>query len=112
MLRSNKGFFLLELLLSLSALLMLSLFLLPLLMDVRGQKIQLEIEKKARQIMYEELQAKINNNPTFSNYTISHNRVAYNIIWKDSQVTGQKEVCVRVEKNSFLHQTEICGVLE
>ncbi|ETI67331.1 hypothetical protein [Neobacillus vireti] len=112
MLRNNKGFFLLELLLSLSALLMLSLFLLPLLMDLKGQSRQLGVENKARQLMYEELQAKLIANPTFTNYTFVENGVEYKIIWKDSLTAGQKEVCVRVERNSFLPQIEICSVLE
>lgn len=112
MLRNNKGFFLLELLLSLSAILMLSLFLLPLLMDIKGQSRQLEVENKARQLMYEELQAKLIANPTLTNYTFVENGVQYKIIWKDSRTAGQKEVCVIVERNSFLPQIEICGALE
>ncbi|WP_396954561.1 competence type IV pilus minor pilin ComGE [Neobacillus sp.] len=112
MLRNNKGFFLLELLLSLSALIMLSLFLLPLLMELRGQSIKLEIENRTRQIMYEELQAKLIENQTFVNYTLRQNRVEYKIIWKDSRAAGQMEVCVKVERNAFLPQTEICGLLE
>ena len=102
----------LELLLSLSAWLMLSLFFLPLLIDLRGQSRQLELESKARQLMYEELQSKLINNNTFSNYTTILNGVEYQIIWKDSDAVNQKEVCVRIEKNSFLHKTEICGFLE
>jgi type II secretory pathway pseudopilin PulG len=112
MLSNNKGFFLLELLLSLSALLMLSLFLLPLLMDLRDQSRQLEIENNARKLMYEELQAKLIDSRTFTNYTFIQNRVEYKIIWRDIQVTGQKEVCVKVERNPFLPETKICGVLE
>jgi competence protein ComGE len=112
MLRNNKGFFLLELLLSLSALLLLGLFLLPLLMDLRDQSRQLEIENKAQQLIYEELQAKLIGNLPFANYTFIQNKVEYKIIWGDLAVAGQKEVCVKVERNSFLSETKICGVLE
>jgi competence protein ComGE len=112
MLKSSKGYFLLELLLSLSALLILSLFLLPLLTDLREQSRQLELESKARQLMYEELQTSLINNRTTSNSSSIQNGIKYLIIWYESESTGQKEVCVRVEKNSFLPEVEICGLLE
>lgn len=112
MLKSTRGFFLLELLLSLSAWLMLSLFFLPLLIDLREQSLQLELESKARQLMYEELQSKLINNKTFSNYTSILNGVEYQIIWKDTGAGNQKEVCVRIEKKSFVPEIEICGFLE
>lgn len=112
MLRSSKGYFLLELLLSLSALLILSLFLLPLLSELRDQSRQLNLESKAQQLVYEELQANlISNRPTLNSTSIQ-NGVVYLIIWNDSESTGQKEVCVRVEKNSFLPEVEVCGLLE
>jgi hypothetical protein len=112
MLRSSKGYFLLELLLSLSALFIISLFLLPLLTELREQYRQLELENKARQLMYEELQANLVSNRGTSNSTSIQNGIEYQIIWKDSELAGQKEVCVRVEKNSFLPEVEVCGLLE
>lgn len=112
MLKSSKGYFLLELLLSLSALLILSLFLMPLLTELREQSRQLELKSKARQLMYEELQANLISNRTTSNSTSIQNGVKYLIIWNESESTGQKEVCVRVEKNSFLPEVEVCGLLE
>jgi hypothetical protein len=112
MLRNTKGFFLLELLLSLSAWFMLSLFCLPLLIDLRNQFRQLELQSRARQLMYEELQTHLTSNKPFSNYTTILNGVEYQIIWKKTGAVDQKEVCVRIEKNSFLPETEICGLLE
>ncbi|MCL6573681.1 MAG: hypothetical protein K6T88_18700 [Bacillus sp. (in: Bacteria)] len=112
MLRNNNGFFLLELLLSLSALLMVSLFLLPLLMDLREGSQQLEVENKAQKLMYEELQAKLLDNRFFTNYTFIENKVEYQIIWGDSVMNDQKEVCVKVERSSYRSETKICGLLE
>ncbi|MEH7309263.1 hypothetical protein [Neobacillus drentensis] len=112
MLRNTNGYFLLELLLSLSALLILSMFLLPLLTELREQSRQLELERKARQLMYEVLQMNlVSNQPTVNSTTIQ-NGVEYQILWKDSESPNQKEVCVRVEKNSFLPEVEVCGLLE
>jgi competence protein ComGE len=112
MLRNNRGFFLLELLLSLSALLLLSLFLIPLFMDVRDQLRQIEIENSLRKFMYEELQAKVMDGRTFNNYTAIENGIEYQISWRDSTGTGQMEVCVKVEENSILHEMQRCAVLE
>lgn len=102
----------LELLLSLSALLMLSLYLLPLLMELRNQSKQLEIENSARKLMYEELQAKLIDSQTWESYTIIRNKVEYKIIWNDTDAAVQKVVCVKVEKNAFLSESKVCGVLE
>ena len=112
MLRSNKGYFLLELLLSLSTMLMICLFLLPLLMEVREQLRKVEIAKTAQRLMYEELKARIIDGRTFSNYTIRENNIDYNIIWKNPNQTGQREVCVRVEKNAVYPEATICGIFE
>lgn len=91
---------------------MLSLYLLPLLMELRDQSRQLEIENTARKLLYEELQAKLIENQTFKNYSIIRNKVEYQIIWNDLVSTGQKEVCVKVEKNAFLPEYKVWGVLE
>jgi competence protein ComGE len=112
MLRNNNGFFLLELLLSLSALLMICLFLMPLLVEVRAQSRQLEIGQMAQQLMYEELQARLIDSQTFTDYTFIQNNIDYKVIWKDTGAAGQKEVCVTVEKNSFLPEKSVCGILE
>ena len=91
---------------------MVSLFLVPLLTNLREQSRQLELESKARQLMYEELQTGLISNQPKLNYTSKQNGIEYKINWKDSESTGQKEVCVRVEKNSFLPEIEVCGLLE
>jgi competence protein ComGE len=111
MLRSTKGYFLLELLLSLSALFLICLYLLPLIIEIREQSQQLELENKAHQIMFEELQTKLINKNTISSYSTIQNRVEYKINWKNTGA-DQKEVCVRVEKNTYLPEIEMCGILE
>jgi competence protein ComGE len=112
MLRNNKGYFLLELLLSLSTMLMLSLFLLPLFMELRDQSKKVEIEKTAQRLMYEELKAKIIGKGTMSDSSIILNTIEYKIIWSNTDVSSQKEVCVKVEKNSLHPETNVCGALE
>ncbi|GHH96984.1 hypothetical protein [Neobacillus kokaensis] len=112
MLRNNEGFFLLELLLSLSAMFMLCIYFIPLLMDLRAQSSALELEKTARQIMYEEMQAKLNDSKGFGDKNFIQNNILYQIQWSDSEEGGLKEVCVSVTKNTSHSQIEICGKLE
>ncbi len=112
MLRNPKGFFLLELLLSLSALFMVCLFILPIYIDIQTQCKRLEIENKARQLMYEELQTKLMNQQPFTDYSVRQNGIEYKIVWRNSSQAGKMEVCIRVDSNSFLPKTELCGILE
>ena len=112
MLWKNDGFFLLELLLSLSAWFMLGMFFMPLLMELSNQSQHLVRDKKAVQFLFEELQGNLTEDRTNSNYSIFHNGTEYKIYWKQSSGFGQKEVCVKVDETSFLPRTEICNVPE
>lgn len=112
MLPKNKGFFLLELLLSISAWLMMCLFFIPILIDLTNQSRKEEVEKKAQQLLYEELEAKLGSDQTYTNYSVFSNSIEYKINWKDSQAPNQKEVCVAVDNNTFLSEMEICGLQE
>ncbi|MDQ0197315.1 hypothetical protein [Neobacillus ginsengisoli] len=112
MLLKNKGFFLLELLLSLSAWFMMGLFLIPLLIDMTNQFRQLEVDNYARQLLYEELQVKLIDGQSTTSYSKFLNGIEFNIYWRDSSVLGQKEACVKVEKNSFYSKTELCSIPE
>jgi competence protein ComGE len=110
--KSNRGFFLLELLLSLSAWFLMCLFLLPILIDLNSQTVQAEINKKAQQLVFEELQANLQGNQSSSSYSIFESGVEYQVSWRDSVLNGNKEVCVKVEHNPFQVKTEICGMEE
>ncbi|MFP7297651.1 hypothetical protein [Neobacillus niacini] len=109
MLWKNDGFFLLELLLSLSALLMLGLFFMPLLIDLGTQSQQLVREKRAKQFLFEELQANLIQDRTNTHYTDTLNGTEYAIYWRQTPVNGKKEVCVKVVENTLLPSLEICA---
>lgn len=104
MLSRGNGYFLLELLLSLSAWFMLGLFFIPLLIDMTNQAWLLGAERKATQLIFEELQAKLNDPSSFSGYTVSDNGLDYIVEWNES-AAGEKEVCVQVEKDGLLYKT-------
>jgi hypothetical protein len=91
---------------------MLCLFILPQLIELNKQSLQLQVNKKAEQLLYEELQAKLIDGQAFTNYTILYRGIEYKILWSDLTVTGQKEVCVQVDKNAFIQQTKLCAVSE
>jgi hypothetical protein len=108
----NDGLILAELLLSLSCLLMLGLFFIPMIVDLRVKALTLQIEKQANQLLYEELNTAINNPLSSSNHSIFINEIEYQILWMDTGDSGQKEVCVKVEKNLFHIQENMCKVSE
>lgn len=102
----------LEQLLSLSILLLVCLFLIPLFIDIRNQYRQIEIDHFARQLLYEELQAKLSGGQTDTGYSVFLNGVEYKVNWKNSAIPGESEVCINVDKNSNQFQTEICATQE
>ena len=110
MLRKIEGFFLLELLLSLSAWFLLLLFFIPILTELANQSQQLVREKRANQLLYEELQANLTEDRTNFSYSLSHNGTEYKIYW--TQENTLKEVCVKVEGTSLLSKIENCAVPE
>ncbi|MDR6998728.1 competence type IV pilus minor pilin ComGE [Neobacillus niacini] len=112
MLQKNKGFFLLELLLSLSAWFMMCLFFMPIIINLNSQSKKLEIEKKSRQLVFQELEAQIIEGKLDNNYSVFQDGIEYKISWRDSVFSGAREVCVNVEETSFLSKTEICGMQE
>ncbi|MDQ6599635.1 hypothetical protein E2K98_15400 [Bacillus salipaludis] len=110
--RKNRGFFLLELLLSLSAWFMMCLFFMPIIIELNSQSKKLQIEKMARQLVYQELEAKIIEGKLDTNYSVLKDGIEYKISWKDTAFSGAKEVCVNVEETAVHSKTEICGMQE
>lgn len=91
---------------------MIGLIFMPLLMDLTHQSQQLLRDKKSKQFLFEELQANLAEDRTNSSYSIFHNGTEYKVYWNQSPGNGQKEVCVKVEKNPLLPATEICAIPE
>jgi len=112
MLWKNNGYVLAELLMSLSIFLMISLFFIPLVIDLNRQSQELQIKKQATEFLYEELQGLLMNRQPSADHTVVVNGIEYKISWRNTGVSGEKEVCVKVEKGHFLPGTEICGISE
>jgi hypothetical protein len=77
------------------------------LIDLKNQAWKVEIEQQCYQLLFEELQASIINGQTSPNHSILKNGIEYQISWRDIAVSGQKEVCVKVE-NSLQFEEEKC----
>ncbi len=108
MLLKNNGFIMAELILSLSAMLMICLFFTPLLIDLVKQSNQLQIEKHANQLLFEELHSLIINNQPSQDHSTIHNGIEYQINWSATDIPEQRKVCVKVEKNSFHSEINLC----
>jgi competence protein ComGE len=108
----NDGLILAELLLSLSCLLMLGLFFIPLIIDFKVKDRSLQVEKQAYQLLYDELYTFTNNPLLTSNHSVIINEIEYQIFWQEIADSGQKEVCVKVEKNHFQIEKSICKTPE
>lgn len=112
MLKNSKGYFLAELLLSLTALFMISLFFLPLFADLIRQAQQLETERQADQIIYDELKAFLINEQPLTDRSLLLNGVEYQISWRNTGAAGLQEVCVKVGKHRILSETTRCRYAE
>jgi competence protein ComGE len=111
MLRKNNGYFLVEQLLSLYTLLLICTFFLPLFMDITDQAQQLQLEKQATQLLYEELNTKVRGDEVFSNHSVNVRGTSYYIYWNISGDALKKEVCVKVEDKK-LHKQQWCETFE
>jgi competence protein ComGE len=92
MLRKTDGFFLSEILLSLSIWFLITLFLLPLLIYLRDQSIKEQLKNTALHLVYDELERKIDEGIIDQNRIVTLNGNSFEIKWTDD--TSQTEVCV------------------
>src|SRR5687767_6054011 len=98
MFRKNDGFFLVELLLSLSTWLIALGFLLPYIIQVTSQLEGLELEKTATHILYDELEKMKVDGSTGSNISVTRNGVIYEVETSESE--AGLEVCISYKDSS------------
>ncbi|MBA4535803.1 hypothetical protein H1Z61_01285 [Bacillus aquiflavi] len=96
MLKNDNGFFLAELFLSLSTLLLVCSILVPLYIDLVAKREQLEIEHEAVQILYEELISEKVEQTTNHFKTIIKNGIEYEFVRRPTN-SGEMEVCIRFD---------------
>lgn len=84
----------------------------PLLIDLANQSQQYIRDKRAKQFLFEELQANLIEDRLDTQYAITLNGTEYKIYWRLTSVSGQKEVCVKIEENTLLPSFEDCTIPE
>lgn len=94
----TSGYFLIELLLSLSTLLMIAMFFVPIAFQLSQQLQQIQVQKQANQLLYEELEAYLAGNHAMVNHSVLLQSREYIITWQGNEVLASLEVCVYVEK--------------
>lgn len=109
MLRNHKGFFLVELLLSLSIWLLMTLSLLPIYTQVTKQSLDLQREEEAVRIMYEALQGYLLEGK-LENGEVHRGSHIFSISWQMGAFEPQG-VCVSYE-DVFEETKQKCERLE
>ncbi|WP_409270643.1 type II secretion system protein [Neobacillus sp. SCS-31] len=110
MLRRNNGFFLVEMLLSLTALGIAALFLIPSLVFLWEKGERISLEKNARQLMYSELIRTVSEGSGPFSHIEKIGVTNYTIYIKQSG-NGSREVCVSYEHPATGTGT-VCGFVE
>ncbi|WP_102274583.1 phosphatase [Cytobacillus massiliigabonensis] len=109
--RKNDGFFLAELLLTLSAWLLIASVLFPLIIQAVNQSLQVRQEFLAAEILYESLIDSKKRSVYPLNETIVVNQTLYEIITKENGESANMEVCIKYE--DFLQKSyETCEIFE
>ncbi|PLR85968.1 hypothetical protein CVD25_04440 [Bacillus canaveralius] len=107
--KKSNGFFLAELLLSLSAWVLAASFLLPAAMKLAWQSSTLQQENAALQLLYEELQMLVTDGASPRDYEVSKNGTNFHVYPK-MNATGT-EVCVEFESH-FSKKISKCAAVE
>ncbi|WP_173719794.1 hypothetical protein [Bacillus massilinigeriensis] len=93
-----------------SAILLIAGGLLPIYLQLTKQSLSVERELNATHILYEVI---LGNTPTMhqKETEVTRNRVKYEIIWKESDHTQMKEVCIYY-KDGFHQSVKKCRGME
>lgn len=97
MLSKNKGYYLLELILSLSGWILIASIMVPILIQFNKQSVQIQEKSEALHILYEYVQEVLIENPERENFSVIKNNKSYDIIWFGEKEGGKSEVCIRYE---------------
>ncbi|MEH7124511.1 type II secretion system protein [Bacillus sp. JJ1773] len=111
MLRKNKGFFLPEMLLTLSAWIVIATIFIPLIMNLIDQSVQLRQEFDSAQALYETLLKAQKEGWLPQTELITINQTVYEIYEGTSGVNAGQEVCIKYE-NVFKKLQTKCEIFE
>ncbi|TKC19888.1 competence type IV pilus minor pilin ComGE [Robertmurraya kyonggiensis] len=106
MLRNCRGFFLVELLLSLSIWMVMTVSLLPLYIHVSKQSLDIQQEVQATHLLYEVLQRYVLEAVAEDN-SITREKFVFAVIWEKESDGEPKRVCVNYE-DAFQRAQQKC----
>jgi competence protein ComGE len=93
----NNGFYMAELLLSLSGWLLIACILVPMFIQLNKQSIQIQERSDALHILYEYVQTIVVENPDRENVIITRGDTQYEIVWREESVNRKMEVAISYE---------------
>lgn len=93
----NSGFYMAELLLSLSGWILISSILVPMFIQLNKQSIELQERSEALHLLYEYVQTIIVENPNRENRVITRGDTQYEIVWQEESGDEKTEVMIRYE---------------
>jgi competence protein ComGE len=96
-LKNEDGFYMAELILSLSGWLLISGIIVPLFIQVNKQAIEIQEKSEALHILYEYMQTVTMENPVKENKIFSGDHTNYEIVWEKEQEDGSREVSISYE---------------
>ena len=96
-LKNEKGFYMAELIISLSGWLLISGILVPLFIQVNKQSIEIQEKSEALHILYEYMQTVTIENPVKENKILSGDHTNYEIVWEMEREDGKREVSIHYE---------------
>ena len=89
-LKNEKGFYMAELIISLSGWLLISGVLVPIFIQVNKQSIEIQEKSEALHILYEYMQTVTIENPVKENKILSGDHTHYEIVWEMEQERWEK----------------------
>jgi competence protein ComGE len=93
----NNGFYMAELLLSLSGWILIAGVLVPMFIQLNKQSIQLQERSDALHILYDYLQTIVVENPDRENVVVTRGHTQYEIVWRGASAEGKTEVAISYE---------------
>jgi hypothetical protein len=97
MLSKNKGYYLFELILSLSGWILIASMMVPMLIQFNKQSVQIQERSEAVHILYEYVQEVLIENPERASFSVIKNNKSYDIVWYGETEGRKSEVCIRYE---------------
>lgn len=93
----NNGFYMAELLLSLSGWFLIASILIPMFIQLNKQSVQLQERSDALHILYEYVQTVLVESPDRENHVITRGNKQYEIVWQEEVADEKTGVAISYE---------------